>query len=107
MHFQIANSCTNPFVLADPAFDCVVPALQTKPALHKGVLMLDSPQCGNTEKANLISDWPKSGAPVQYKTVKMLHKPKNSSLLNAVYTVGTDISNVMRVTEYVLFVCLL
>lgn len=56
MHFQIANSCTNPFVLADPAFDCVVPALQTKPVLHKGVLMLDSPQCGNTEKANLISD---------------------------------------------------
>uniref|UniRef100_UPI0037E72F01 interleukin-17 receptor E-like protein n=1 Tax=Semicossyphus pulcher TaxID=241346 RepID=UPI0037E72F01 len=34
----------------DPAIDCVVPALQTQ------VLIPDSPSCGNTEKANLISD---------------------------------------------------
>ncbi|TDG96771.1 hypothetical protein EPR50_G00232480 [Perca flavescens] len=36
--------------------DCVVPVLQTQPVLHGGVLISDSPQCGNTEKANLISD---------------------------------------------------
>ncbi|KAA8580037.1 putative interleukin-17 receptor E-like [Etheostoma spectabile] len=36
--------------------DCVVPVLQTQPVLHGGVLIPDSPQCGNTEKANLISD---------------------------------------------------
>ncbi|XP_044042331.1 putative interleukin-17 receptor E-like [Siniperca chuatsi] len=40
----------------DRAFDCVVPALQIQPVLHGGVLIPDSPQCGNTEKANLISD---------------------------------------------------
>ncbi|KAK5849218.1 hypothetical protein PBY51_008875 [Eleginops maclovinus] len=40
----------------DPAFDCVVPVLSTKSALHGGLLVPDSPQCGNTEKANLISD---------------------------------------------------
>ncbi|XP_033987368.1 putative interleukin-17 receptor E-like [Trematomus bernacchii] len=39
----------------DPAFDCVVPVLPTKSALHGGVLVPDSPQCGNNEKANLIS----------------------------------------------------
>ncbi|GLD63144.1 putative interleukin-17 receptor E-like isoform X1 [Lates japonicus] len=37
----------------DPGLDCVVPALQTHP--HRGILVPDSPQCGNTEKANLIS----------------------------------------------------
>ena len=42
-------------VLTDPAFDCVVPVLPTKSALHGGVLVPDSPQCGNNEKANLIS----------------------------------------------------
>lgn len=36
--------------------DCVVPVLETQPALHRGVLIPDSPQCGNTEKANLISN---------------------------------------------------
>ncbi|XP_078137494.1 interleukin-17 receptor E-like protein isoform X2 [Sander vitreus] len=36
--------------------DCVVPVLQTQPVLHGGVLIPDSPQCGNNEKANLISD---------------------------------------------------
>lgn len=40
----------------DPAFDCMIPVLETRPALHGEVLMPDSPQCGNTEKANLISD---------------------------------------------------
>ncbi|XP_059182159.1 putative interleukin-17 receptor E-like [Centropristis striata] len=40
----------------DPAFDCVVPALETLPTLHNGVLVPDSPQCGNTEKSNLISE---------------------------------------------------
>ncbi|XP_068572858.1 interleukin-17 receptor E-like protein [Cebidichthys violaceus] len=40
----------------DPVSDCVVPVLQTQPALHGGFLITDSPQCGNTEKANLISD---------------------------------------------------
>ncbi|KAK1906394.1 Queuine tRNA-ribosyltransferase [Dissostichus eleginoides] len=40
----------------DPAFDCVVPVLPTKSALHGGVLVPDSLQCGNNEKANLISD---------------------------------------------------
>ncbi|KAM9334628.1 interleukin-17 receptor E-like protein [Symphorus nematophorus] len=40
----------------DSAFHVVVPALQSKPVLHSGVLIPDSPQCGNTEKANLISD---------------------------------------------------
>lgn len=40
----------------DPAFDCVVPVLQTQRALHGGVLIPDSPQCKNTERANLISD---------------------------------------------------
>ncbi|KAK2883194.1 hypothetical protein Q8A73_022127 [Channa argus] len=40
----------------DPAFDCVVPALQTQTGLHGGILIPDSPQCGNPEKANLISD---------------------------------------------------
>ncbi|KAK2858837.1 hypothetical protein Q5P01_003457 [Channa striata] len=39
----------------DPAFDCVVPALQTQTGLHGGILIPDSPQCGNAEKANLIS----------------------------------------------------
>ncbi|KAG7496921.1 hypothetical protein JOB18_027699 [Solea senegalensis] len=38
----------------DPALDCVVPALQSHP--HRGILIPDSPQCGNTEKANLISE---------------------------------------------------
>ncbi|XP_035470009.1 putative interleukin-17 receptor E-like isoform X3 [Scophthalmus maximus] len=37
----------------DPALDCVVPALQAHP--HGGILVPDSPQCGNAEKANLIS----------------------------------------------------
>ncbi|XP_042367103.1 putative interleukin-17 receptor E-like [Plectropomus leopardus] len=40
----------------DPAFDCVAPVLQTPPALHGGVLIPDSPQCGNTERVTLISD---------------------------------------------------
>lgn len=39
----------------DPAFECVVPAFETRPVLHGGVLVPDSPQCGNTEKSNLIS----------------------------------------------------
>ncbi|KAI3366439.1 hypothetical protein L3Q82_000581 [Scortum barcoo] len=33
-----------------------VPEFQTQPVLHRGILIPDSPQCGNTEKANLISD---------------------------------------------------
>lgn len=40
----------------DPAFDCVVPALPTQPVVRGGVLIPDSPQCGNNEKANLISN---------------------------------------------------
>ncbi|XP_029318120.1 putative interleukin-17 receptor E-like [Cottoperca gobio] len=40
----------------DPAFDCVVPVLQSQPAVHGGVLIPDSPKCGNTEKTNLLSD---------------------------------------------------
>lgn len=40
----------------DPAFECVAPALQTKPVVHGGVLVPDSPQYVNTERANLISD---------------------------------------------------
>nr|XP_046235075.1 putative interleukin-17 receptor E-like [Scatophagus argus] len=40
----------------DPAFDYVVPTLQTKSLLHGRTFIPDSPQCGNTEKANLISD---------------------------------------------------
>ncbi|XP_034382669.1 putative interleukin-17 receptor E-like isoform X2 [Cyclopterus lumpus] len=39
----------------DPASDCVVAVLQSQPALHGVFLIPDSPQCGNTEKANLIS----------------------------------------------------
>lgn len=39
-----------------PAFDCMAPALQTKPVLLGGVFAPDPVQCGNTEKANLISD---------------------------------------------------
>lgn len=39
----------------DPDLDCVVSALQTPPVLHGGVLIPDSPQCKNNEKANLIS----------------------------------------------------
>ncbi|XP_023121651.2 putative interleukin-17 receptor E-like isoform X1 [Amphiprion ocellaris] len=38
-----------------PDLDCVVSALQTQPVLHEGVLIPDSPQCKNNEKANLIS----------------------------------------------------
>ncbi|XP_070848365.1 interleukin-17 receptor E-like protein isoform X1 [Chaetodon trifascialis] len=40
----------------DPAFDCAVPVLQTKPILHGGVLVPDSPQYVYAERANLISD---------------------------------------------------
>lgn len=40
----------------DSALDCVVPTLQTHPARHGEVLIPDSPQRGNTEKANLLSD---------------------------------------------------
>ncbi|XP_070785280.1 interleukin-17 receptor E-like protein [Enoplosus armatus] len=40
----------------DFAFDCVVPASQTQPVLLGGLFIPDSPQCGNTEKANLIFD---------------------------------------------------
>ncbi|KAM7367003.1 hypothetical protein PAMP_014932 [Pampus punctatissimus] len=36
--------------------ECEVPTLQTHHARHGGVLIPDSPQCGNTEKANLLSD---------------------------------------------------
>ncbi|XP_037615755.1 putative interleukin-17 receptor E-like isoform X1 [Sebastes umbrosus] len=39
-----------------PSSDCVVPVFETQPALHGRFLIPDSPQCGNTEKANLISD---------------------------------------------------
>ncbi|XP_071358359.1 interleukin-17 receptor E-like protein [Trachinotus anak] len=38
----------------DPALDCVVPALQNH--THRGILIPDSLRCGNTEKANLISE---------------------------------------------------
>ncbi|KAM3587341.1 uncharacterized protein V6R79_002591 [Siganus canaliculatus] len=41
---------------ADPSIDCLDPILQAKPVCLGGVLVLDSPQCGNAEKANLISD---------------------------------------------------
>ncbi|XP_019947745.2 interleukin-17 receptor E-like protein [Paralichthys olivaceus] len=37
-----------------PPHACVVPALQTHP--HGGILIPDSPLCGNTEKANLLSE---------------------------------------------------
>ncbi|XP_051247838.1 putative interleukin-17 receptor E-like isoform X2 [Dicentrarchus labrax] len=40
----------------DPACECERPAFQTQPVLHRGVLIPDSPQCWNTERANLISD---------------------------------------------------
>lgn len=40
----------------ESTLDCVVPTLQTHPARHGGVLIPDSPQRGNTEKANLLSD---------------------------------------------------
>lgn len=39
----------------NPACDCVVPALQGKPDLQRGVFIPDLSQCENTEKANLIS----------------------------------------------------
>ncbi|XP_070710054.1 interleukin-17 receptor E-like protein [Pempheris klunzingeri] len=39
----------------NPAFSFVVPALQTQPVLHGGVLRPDLSQCGHTERANLIS----------------------------------------------------
>ncbi|XP_047431405.1 putative interleukin-17 receptor E-like [Mugil cephalus] len=39
-----------------PAADCAVAALETRPVLHRGVLIPDSPLCGNNEKANLISN---------------------------------------------------
>ncbi|XP_040885643.1 putative interleukin-17 receptor E-like isoform X2 [Toxotes jaculatrix] len=38
----------------DPALHCVVPVLQTHP--HRGILIPGSLQCGNAEKANLISE---------------------------------------------------
>ncbi|XP_078138346.1 interleukin-17 receptor E-like protein [Centroberyx gerrardi] len=38
------------------AVDCVVPALQTFPALHRQNSIPDPPQYGNYEKANLLSD---------------------------------------------------
>ncbi|XP_054480805.1 uncharacterized protein il17rel isoform X2 [Anoplopoma fimbria] len=53
---QNMNRGCNSEKRTDPASDCVVPVLQTQPALHGGFLIPDSPQCGNTEKANLISD---------------------------------------------------
>lgn len=40
----------------DSAFDCIVPALQTQTALQQGVFIPDLPQCGNTEKTNLLSN---------------------------------------------------
>ncbi|XP_026217591.1 putative interleukin-17 receptor E-like isoform X2 [Anabas testudineus] len=40
----------------DSALECVVPALQTQPGLHGGILVPDSPHCGNAEKATLISN---------------------------------------------------
>lgn len=70
-------------VLADAAFDYVVPA---KPILCGGVLIPDSPQ---SEKANLISVWWKVR---QYVTLQMLHKA--ITLINTLYTVGPDISNI-------------
>lgn len=39
----------------DPTSDCVVTVSQSQPALHGVFLIPDSPQCGNTEKTNLIS----------------------------------------------------
>ncbi|XP_068163576.1 interleukin-17 receptor E-like protein [Antennarius striatus] len=39
----------------DLDFDCMVPVLQSNPVLRE-VLIPDLPQCGNTEKVNLISD---------------------------------------------------
>nr|XP_040030283.1 putative interleukin-17 receptor E-like [Gasterosteus aculeatus aculeatus] len=38
----------------DPASDCAVVVLKPQPPGHGGFLIPDSPQCGNTEKANLI-----------------------------------------------------
>lgn len=39
----------------DPASSCVVSVLQTQPVVHGRVFIPDSPQCGNNEKANLLS----------------------------------------------------
>ncbi|XP_030295872.1 putative interleukin-17 receptor E-like [Sparus aurata] len=39
-----------------PSFECVVPAFPSQPVLHRGVLIPDALQYGNTEKANLISN---------------------------------------------------
>lgn len=86
-------------VLADAVFDYVVPALQTKPILCGGVLVPHSPQ---SEKANLISDWWKVR---QYVTVQMLHKA--ITLINEVYTVGPDISNISENMCRLLFIAML
>ncbi|XP_005915739.1 putative interleukin-17 receptor E-like [Haplochromis burtoni] len=40
----------------DPPPTCLVSVLQTQPVVHGGVFIPDSPQCGNNEKANLLSE---------------------------------------------------
>ncbi len=89
--FKSLKPESTPVFLTDAAFDCEVPVFQTQLVLHREVLIPDSPQCGNTEKANLIFDWPKNSAlvksitcNVQYKTVKMLHKPNKFSAESSV-----------------------
>ncbi|KAE8281482.1 hypothetical protein D5F01_LYC20469 [Larimichthys crocea] len=52
---QKRNGCSSE-KQTDPSLDCVVSAYQTKPVLHGGVLIPDSPLCEDTERANLISD---------------------------------------------------
>lgn len=48
--------------VAEPPPTCVVSVLQTQPVVHGRVFIPDSPQCGNNEKANLLSEWPKCEA---------------------------------------------
>lgn len=40
----------------DPSCECVVPGCETRPVHDSRVFVPDSPQCGNTERSNLISD---------------------------------------------------
>ncbi|XP_028256672.1 putative interleukin-17 receptor E-like [Parambassis ranga] len=53
--YQRRKKQGNGVCTSEKQMDCVVSALQAKAVLHGEVLLPDSPQCGNNEKANLLS----------------------------------------------------